>query len=459
MQYSIVNFSDVKSVYDFRIDAQYWHPVFIRNSALVPVHQKLRDFVCQNITNIKSSPINRGFEYLEISQISVNSFEYQTTKVKLGQEPDRARSLLKKGDVVVSTVRPNRNAIALIKADGIVGSSGLAVLRPNNIETEYLLAFCKTNYFINCLMRADKASMYPAVSISQVLDTPLFVPTKFFRLLIVDTVRNSISALDKSKQTYTEAETLLLTELGLANWQPRQRLTFVKSFSDIQSAGRIDADYFQPKYDDIINAIKNYSGGWDTLGNLTTLKKCVEVGSKEYLEAGIPFIRVSNLSPFEITQEKYISEELYVKIKEHQPKQGEILLSKDATPGIAYYLRKTPKKMIPSSGILRLKSKTDKIGKEYLTLLLNSILTQEQVNRDVGGSVISHWRAEQVAETAIPILYQEKQTEIEQKVLESFSLRQRAKVLLEQAKCAVEIAIEQDEQAAIDWLESAGEVD
>ena len=454
MQSSIVNFSEVKAVNDFRIDAHYWHSVFIRNSALVSPHQKLRDFVYQNITNIKSSPINRDFEYLEISQISLNSLEYQTTKVQFGEEPDRAHYLLAKGDVVVSTVRPNRNAIAFIKTDGIVGSSGLAVLRPINIESEYLLAFCKTNYFVNCLMRANKASMYPAVSINDVLDTPLFVPSKSFRLLIVETVRNSIFSLEKAKQIYAEAQTLLRSELGLTDWHPKQHLTFVKNFSDTERAERIDADYFQPKYDQIINAIKNYPRGWETLENLVTLKKCVEVGSKEYLETGIPFVRVSNLSPFEITQEKYISAELYAEITAHQPKQGEILLSKDATPGIAYHLREAPKKMIPSSGILRLKSKTDKIGNEYLTLVLNSILTQEQINRDVGGSVILHWRPDQVGGTVIPILDQEKQTEIEQKVIESFNLRKRAKHLLECAKRAVEIAIEQDEQTAINWLES-----
>ena len=93
--------------------------------------------------------------------------------------------------------------------------------------------------------------------------------------------------------------------------------------------------------------IKNYPGGWNTLENLVTFKKCVEVGSGAYLDAGIPFVRVSNLNPFEITQEKYISEELYAELTEHQPKQGEILFSKDATPGIAYYLREVPEKDDP----------------------------------------------------------------------------------------------------------------
>ena len=460
MPYSVVNFLEIKAVDDFRIDAEYWHPTFIWNSKLVSPRQKLRDYVDHNIANIKSSPINRDFEYLEISQISLSSFEYQTTTVQLGEEPDRAHHLLKKRDVVVSTVRPNRNAIAFIKTDGIVGSSGLVVLRSNNIDAEYLYAFCKTSYFVNCLIRANKASMYPAVSAGDILDTPLFVPSKSLRLLVVEIVKNAAIALDKSKQIYAQAQTFLLAELGLADWRPKHHLTFVKNFSDTEHAERIDADYFQPKYDEIVNAIKNYKGqdNWDTLENLVTLKKCVEVGSKEYLETGIPFVRVSNLSPFEITQEKYISEELYTELTQHQPKRGEILLSKDATPGIAYYLREVPEKMIPASGILRLKGKTDKIGNEYLTLVLNSILTQEQINRDVGGSVILHWRPDQVAGTIVPILHQDKQAEIEQKVLESFNLRKRAKSLLEHAKGAVEIAIEQDEQTAINWLESVVDV-
>ena len=186
---------------------------------------------------------------------------------------------------------------------------------------------------------------------------------------------------------------------------------------------------------------------------MVAVQKCVEVGSDAYLDEGVPFVRVSNLSPFEISEEKYISDTLYAEIKQHQPKQEEILLSKDATPGIAHYLDQQPPKMIPSGGILRLTNKTDRVNNEYLTLVLNSILTKEQVNRDVGGSVILHWRPEQVKGTLIPILPKAKQTQIRQKVAESFSLRKQSRHLLECAKRAVEIAIEQDERTALDWLE------
>ena len=368
------------------------------------------------------------------------------------------KKVARKGDFVISRLRSYLEQMAIVEERALeqLFSSEFLVFRAktDQISTYTLFALCMTKIVQTILKRGQYGTEHPRFYDFLLTDLP--VPAC---LLVIDpyvkqTVQKALAIRKLSKDFYTQAQTLLLTELGLTDWQPAHRLTFVKNLSDTGCAERVDAEYFQPKYDEIINGIKNYAGGYDTLGNLTTLKKCVEVGSKEYLETGIPFVRVSNLSPFEITQEKHISEELYAELTEHQPKQGEILFSKDATPGIAHYLREIPEKMIPSSGILRLNSKTDKIGNEYLTLVLNSILTQEQVHRDVGGSVILHWRPDQVAGTVIPILHEDKQTEIEQKVIESFNGRKRAKDLLEHAKRAVEIAIEQGEQAAIDRLES-----
>ena len=438
---------------DSRIDGEYWHPDFIKNSRLVSPNQLLKDFIDPDTANIKSSPINRDFEYLEISKIPLDNLTYETTPVAAGAEPDRAHHILEKGDVVVSTVRPNRNAVALIERDGIIGSSGLAVLRAKGVAPEYLFAFCKTNYFIQCLVRANKATMYPAVATKDILDTPLFLASKPFRERIVEIIGNALSGVSESKAMYAAAQTTLLSELNLADWQPRQRSTFVRNFADLAQAGRMDSDYFQPKYGEIVAAIKGYPGGWDTLGNLATMQRCIEVGSGEYLDAGIPFVRVSNLSPFDLTEEKYISASLYSEIAQHQPQQGEILLTKDATPGIAHYLSEPPPRMIPSGGILRLRSKTDRLNNECLTLILNSLLTKEQANRDAGGSVIMHWRPEQIAEVVIPIITPQTQAEIRAQVAESSALRRQSRQLLDLAKSAVELAIEQDETAALAWLE------
>ena len=254
------------------------------------------------------------------------------------------------------------------------------------------------------------------------------------------------------KDQNTEAESVLMSEIGLGNRQSCHQLTFVRSYSDVKAVSRVDSEYFQPKYDEIVEAIKSYSGGWDHLENLVSIRKCVEVGRAEYLNEGIPFIRVSNLSRFGISEEKYISEELYQKLRMHQPKRGEILYTKDGTPGIAYCLNEEPQRMIPSGGVLRLNLKTDRISGNCLTVILNSFLVREQVNRDVGGSIILHWRPDQVKKVVVPILSESIQQAIEKKVSKSFNLRSKSENLLKSAMNAVEIAVVENEKAAMGSL-------
>ncbi len=398
-----------------------------------------------------------GIPFLRVQNIMPNYISDSDIKfLSPSQNQEILRSQLKKDDVLLTITGVSYGKSAVVTDEFIDANINQHSVKMTvrNIIPYFLSTFLNCKYGYSQSTRHVVGITRPALDYSAIKSFLIPDLDRNFQEVIASCCWQAEKSREDSKKRYNETQTLLLSELGLAGWQPKQQQTFVKNFSDTEYTERIDAGYFLPKYDEIVNAIKSCACGWDTLENLTTLEKCVEVGSKEYLESGIPFVRVSNLSPFEITQEKYISEELYAEIMEHQPKQGEILLSKDATPGIAHYLREEPDKMIPSGGILRLKSKTDKIGNEYLTLVLNSILTQEQVNRDVGGSVILHWRPDQVARTAIPILSKDKQTEIEQKVIDSFNLRKRAKNLLESAKRAVEIAIEQDEQTAIDWLES-----
>ena len=47
---------------------------------------------------------------------------------------------------------------------------------------------------------------------------------------------------------------------------------FIKNFSETEEAERIDAEYFQPKYEEIIEAVKKYKGGFGELGELVKIK-------------------------------------------------------------------------------------------------------------------------------------------------------------------------------------------
>jgi len=368
-----------------------------------------------------------------------------------------AKKIAQEGDFLISRMGSYLQEMGVVekRQNDQLFSTEFLVFRPktDSVSSFTLFALCMTDAVQTILKHGQYGTVQQRFY--DFLLTKLPVPDC---LLAIDhsvqkAIQQAICVRALSRDIYAQAQSMLLSELGLADWRPRHHLSFIKHYADLQNAERIDADYFQPKYDEIVDAIKACRGGWETLGDLVSLKKCIEVGRGEYLDEGIPFVRVSNLSPFEISKEKYISDSLYSDIKEHQPKQGEILLTKDATPGVAHYLKDAPEKMIPSGGILRLKTKADGVNNEYLTLVLNSILTKEQVNRDVGGSVILHWLPKQVKGVVVPMLPLDKQTQIAQKVDEAFTLRKQSKHLLECAKRAVEIAIEKGERAAVEWLE------
>ena len=94
-----------------------------------------------------------------------------------------------------------------------------------------------------------------------------FSPAKFREILIPNFDQKFqyiieqlvFSAFQKHKETgslYSQAEQLLLSELGLLDWKPKHQLWFSKNYSDAQSADRIDAEYFQPMYEEIIEKFK-----------------------------------------------------------------------------------------------------------------------------------------------------------------------------------------------------------
>jgi restriction endonuclease S subunit len=258
-------------------------------------------------------------------------------------------------------------------------------------------------------------------------------------------VNKAAEQVMQSENFYSQAENLLLDELGLKDYKIEDNLSCVINLSDAKSVDRMDAEYFQPKYEKLISKIKTKNA--KSLSELVSLKKGVEPGSEKYQEEGKLFIRVSSLSKYGVNDnnQKYLTEELYQKLqKDFKPKAGEILLTKDATPGIAYLLKESVEGII-AGGILRLKVK-ENIDAEYLTLCINSIIGQFQAERDAGGSVISHWKPEQIKKIQIPILPRSTQQKIADLVRKSHEARKKSKELLEEAKRKIEEMIEEGEE-------------
>ena len=122
-----------------------------------------------------------SFDYIDLSSIDKESKSISSVDRYLSNEaPSRARQIVKRGDVLVATVRPNLNGVALVteEYDGMTASTGYCVLRPakNKVTPEYLFQWVRTEVFINKMIDVAIGANYPAISDVKVKESILPIP-------------------------------------------------------------------------------------------------------------------------------------------------------------------------------------------------------------------------------------------------------------------------------------------
>lgn len=434
-----------------RIDSRFYTPDLLKIRRLLANSPKLfsksrriTDFGAYSQTNFIQYK-NSGVRFLrnqDIEEIIINDSD----KVFIDQSAYEKLSLkLEEGDVVLPRVGTlGKSAVITKDILPCSANQNLAQIKTkNDLSPYYLSVFLSTQFGLLQISALATGNVQPWLNLNQIGNIKVFLPNDDFQKTIETLCALAIQK-DKMARIYcSQAEALLLEELGIKDIDLSHEPCYEVNSADVINSNRIDAEYYQPKYERVVEAIKKHLH--KSIGDMFRLIKGIEPGSSAYCEEGKPFIRVSNLNKFEINSDnqQYLSEKTYSELKaNYQPLKGEILLAKDATPGIAYHL-KEPLDGIISSGILRLQALSN-IKKEYICLVINSIVGQSQIKRDSGGSVINHWKPSQVQKTLIPILPDKIQEKIELLCLESHFARRRAKELLENAKRKVEEMIEKD---------------
>ena len=84
------------------------------------------------------------------------------------------------------------------------------------------------------------------------------LPSPTFQSSIASLVEEAHKQRELSKSLYAEAEHILLSELGLVDWEPSEENITEKMSTEVELFGRCDAEFFQPKYDEILVRIRNY---------------------------------------------------------------------------------------------------------------------------------------------------------------------------------------------------------
>ena len=223
-----------------------------------------------------------------------------------------------------------------------------------------------------------------------------------------------------------------------AQWVPIPGLTFEKNYADVQDAERIDADYFQPKYDDIVNAIKTYPGGWDTLGNLVQLKDTI---FRPAQETEYRYIELANIGANgEITG-------CMTALGKHLPSRarhlvcaGDVIVS--SIEGSLDSIALIPEEYdgaLCSTGFHVIRS--DTLDSEVLFAFLKSRAGQLQLKKGCSGTILTAINKAEFRKVVLPKITAEKQAEIRQQVAQAVNLRRQANALLERGTQAVDIAI------------------
>lgn len=445
--YSIIKKSQLEG--GLRLDAEYYQSEYLETEEkLSSIKTKTIDELSESVVSFGAYSLtnyiewqNSGVPYLNVQDIKDGYIDFSDVKF-ISEEVDEIlkKSRVKEGQVIITMAGTIGEVAVAHKFPKKVNSNQATakITLKKGISPYFLAAFLNCYYGKSQIMREIVSSVQPNIFLFQIKNFKVPVVSENKQKEIEKTYIEGLDELENSRNLYFQAEDLLLEELGLKDFEIKDDLSYIVNLFEVKSAHRADAEYFQPKYEKLISNIKNQNA--KLLGDLVTMKKGIEPGSEAYQDEGKLFIRVSSLSKngIENKDQKYLNEELYQKLrKNYEPKLREILLTKDATPGIAYVV-KEPIEGIISSGILRLELKEKDIEKEYLTLCLNSIIGQMQSERDGGGSVITHWKPEQIKRILIPILPKPTQQKIAKLVQKSHESRKRAKQLLEEAKQKVE---------------------
>jgi len=122
------------------------------------------------ISNWNPSTVVEEIPFLYIDLGSIDQQQKRITRATsllTKDAPSRARQLVRAGDILVSTVRPNLNSVAVVppELDGATASTGFCVLRPaQDLDASYLFHWVRSPAFVSEMTRKATGQSYPAVS-------------------------------------------------------------------------------------------------------------------------------------------------------------------------------------------------------------------------------------------------------------------------------------------------------
>ena len=333
----------------------------------------------------RKSPGHEAFPYIDLSSVDKELKAIVPLNVPLvepADAPSRARQLVQEGDVLVSTVRPNLNGVALVDSefDGATASTGYCVLRPDpeRLDSKYLFYWVQTPRFIEMMIGEATGANYPAVSDRIIKASELPLPALAEQKRIA-TILDKASALRRKRYQAIELADQFLRSVFLEMFGgPAKR----KSIAEL-----LREDYL------LLHKDGNHGSNYPR--------------KEEFGEKGVPFISAKDISDDDGSIDygaiSYLSEKKARTLKIGWLKKGDVLLAHNATVGrVGVFEGNVPEALIGTS-LTAYRPNLEKIASQYLFCALKYSDFQTQLRSNMSQSTRNQVPITAQKELTIPV--------------------------------------------------------
>ncbi len=469
VEYSIVNLGKLEGA--LRIDAEYYDPFYLRNEELIK--NKGWDYlgnyliICQYGISIAMNEEGEGYKMLKMDDIIGILADDSKAKYAPISEDLFEKYKLNRRDVLFNRVNSEelvgRTGIYLLDGDHTFASYLIRVRAKQDYTNSYITIFLNTKHGKKTLRRVSRRAVNQAnINAEELKQLKIPVPSDTFQKQIEKLVLQSQEERENAENLYKEAEDTLLEELKLKNWKPKiKKITLdgveseeeenisIRNLSEALEVDRLDAEYWDPQYDELENLIKDNENGWDHLANLIYISKEKIKQENEEIYNYIELADInSNTGSVNQTQEikgSDLPSRARMNIRE-----GDVLMSsvEGSIDKIALIdFEKT--NLVASTGFFIFRE--NKLNKETILVLLNTF-SKIYIKRQAQGTILTAIPYDSLNRVVLPIIGSKIQTQITQKIQQSFESRRKSKELLKIAKRSVEIYIEKDEEEGLKYI-------
>ncbi len=298
-----------------------------------------------------------SFRYIDLSAVDKDAKRIMLDlvgEIDCENAPSRARQLVSAGDILVSTVRPNLNGIAIVddELEGATASTGYCVLRtnPEMLYSRYLFHWVQSEAFVSDMVKKATGASYPAVSDKIIKESEIPLPP----LSEQKRIAGILDAADRLRQ---QDKALIGCYNQLA------QSVFLEMFGD---------------------PVRN-ERGWEMkeLGNVSGKITDGEHQNPPIAESGKNLIMAKDVldDHVDFSVQRFVSENDYLKyVKKCNPEVGDVVLvSRGATVGRCCVVNTSIPFCLMGSVIL-VKKGTEILGEYLCRLLKHSSFSKELVN-------------------------------------------------------------------------------